>query len=174
MNLLFIIPFLISGIAADTNHHITTDNTTLWVNAIVGKNGVSTAECWGIQPGFVVSTQPGTVGNQILQLGSLSNGSYTVFPQGPNVDAGLHNAPNPQWVALLSGEGNVNFPQSPATPNLTINAGDLLIAVDTVGTSTIGHRTVWNGGSVVLQMPFGVGFVPDHKTIEGACPKTHH
>lgn len=33
------------------------DNSTLWVSAIVGKNGVSTAECWGIQPPFVVSSQ---------------------------------------------------------------------------------------------------------------------
>ncbi|KAF5392195.1 hypothetical protein D9757_001523 [Collybiopsis confluens] len=157
------------GATTETCTHV--DNTTLWVSAIVGKNGVSTAECWGIQPPFVVSTQPGTVGNEFLQLGGLSNGSYTVFPAGPDVDAGLHNAPNAQWVAVLTGHGNVNFPQSPATPNLTFGAGSLIIAMDTPGTSTIGHRTVWTGGSVVMQMPFAPGFVPEHKTIEGACPK---
>jgi hypothetical protein len=147
------------------------DNSTLWVNAIVGKNDVSTVECWGIQPPFVVSSQPGTLGNKIIQLGDLSNASYTVFPLGPRIDSGLHNAPNAQWVALLAGEGNINFPDAHRTPNLTVSAGDILIAVDTPGTSAVGHRSVWLGGTIALQMPFKAGFVPNAKKIDGACPK---
>ncbi|KAJ8096294.1 hypothetical protein PM082_011449 [Marasmius tenuissimus] len=147
------------------------DNTTLWVNAIVGESGASTVECWGIQPPFVVSTQPGTVGNKILQLGQLANASYTQFPPGVITDSGLHNAPNAQWVVLLAGQGNINFPDSPSTPNLTVNAGEILIAVDTPGTSDVGHRSVWNGGTIALQLPFEPGFVPAHKTVKGACPK---
>lgn len=155
--------------AQDFGRHPRIDNTTLWVNALVGKSGVSTVECWGIQPPFIVSTQPGTVGNKILQLGQLANASYSVFPEGHDTDAGLHNAPNAQWVILLSGQGNINFPES-RTPNLTVTAPELLIAFDTPGTSKIGHRSVWRGGTSVIQMPFEPGFVPEHKTIDGACP----
>lgn len=72
-------------------------------------------------------------------------------------------------MLLLAGKGNINFPESPATPNLTFNSGELLIAVDTPGTSVVGHRSVWSGGSIAVQMPFAPGFIPDHKTIEGAC-----
>ncbi|KAF9077177.1 small secreted protein [Rhodocollybia butyracea] len=172
VNLSFAVALVYYGIAAAAKTPVQVDNTTLWVNAIVGKKGVSTVECWGIQPPFAVSSQPGTVGNKLLQLGNLANASYTVFPTGPDVDSGLHNAPNAQWVALLAGQGNINFPDSPHTPNLTFNSGELIIAVDTPGTSAVGHRSVWVGGTIALQMPFAPGFVPAHKTVESACPRS--
>ncbi|KAG7086352.1 hypothetical protein E1B28_002313 [Marasmius oreades] len=168
--LFFALSIVAEAKAQDLYQPVRVDNTTLWVNSIVGKNGVSTVECWGIQPPFVVSSQARTVGNKILQLGQLSNASYSVFPDGHPTDAGLHNAPNAQWVVLLSGSGNINFPDSPSTPNLTVKAPELLIAVDTPGTSRIGHRSVWEAGTSVIQMPLAPGFVPGHKTINGACP----
>ena len=105
-----LLALLITSVQAQDITATRVDNTTLWVNAIVGKNGASTVECWGIQPPFVVSSQvsttsldssvlswgirklskkqPGTVGNKILQLGQLSNASYTQFPPGKITDSG--------------------------------------------------------------------------------------
>lgn len=145
------------------------DNSTLWLNAIVGKKNLSTVECWGIQPPFVVSTQPGTVGNKILQLGALANASYSEFPVGPNINAGLHNAPNAQYVVLLAGNGTISFP-SGQTPDLLVRSNQILIAVDTPGTSAEGHNSLWAGGTRVLQMPFEGGVHPPHRTVKGKCP----
>jgi len=145
---------------------------TLLVNAIVGKENVSTVECWAIQPGYQISPQTGTIGDQILQLGNLANASYIVFPSdGNSTDSGLHNAPYRQWVILLSGSGNINFPNASTTPNLTVTAGELFIADDIPGTSSYGHRSVWASGTIAIQMPFLDGVVVGHKVINnrGAC-----
>jgi hypothetical protein len=70
--------------------------TFLNITAISAQNGVSVFECWQILPAFTTSTQAGTAGASILQLGNLANMSYSVLPPGFN--AGLHNAPNTQCV----------------------------------------------------------------------------
>jgi uncharacterized membrane protein len=66
------------------------------VTAITAQDGVSIFQCWQILPGFTTSSQAGTIGASILQLGNLSNMSYSVIPPGFN--AGFHNAPNVQYV----------------------------------------------------------------------------
>jgi len=153
---------LITGMASASN------NLTLQVNAIVGKNNVSQLECWSLLPGFSISTQPGTVGAKQIQLGLVANASYTAFPTPGPVDAGLHNAPNAQWVVALHGNGTVTFPNR-TDQVLHIMTGDILIAVDTPAVSTFGHRTVWEGGSIALQIPFAPGSVPLHNTTLGGC-----
>ena len=70
--------------------------TSLNVTAISAQNGFSTLECWQIQPGFTTSSQAGTTGASILQLGSLANMSYSVIP--PRFNASFHNAPTNQYV----------------------------------------------------------------------------
>ena len=62
----------------------------------------------------------------------------------------------------------MTFPGRP-TETLNIKAGDILIAADVLGTSSLGHETVWQGGSVALQVPFKPGFIPDHHTSPGSC-----
>ena len=70
--------------------------TFLNITAISGQNGLSVLECWQILPGFTTSSQAGTTGASILQLGNVANVSYSVIP--PKFNAGLHNAPNTQYV----------------------------------------------------------------------------
>lgn len=62
MNILFkLLVALVHGsalvVCSEALKRVQVDNSTLWVNAIVGINGVSVVECWGIQPPFVVSDQ---------------------------------------------------------------------------------------------------------------------
>jgi len=65
---------------------------------------------------------------------------------------------------MLMGGGNITFPD-PTTPNLTVSPGELFIAADVAGTSTDGHRTVGDSGSVVLQMPFEEGAIVNHTIL---------
>jgi len=72
--------------------------TFLNITAIWGENGVSVLQCWQILPGFTTSSQAGTAGASILQLGALANMSYSVIPPGFN--AGFHRAPTEQYVPV--------------------------------------------------------------------------
>ena len=63
------------------------------LTAISASNGSSVLECWAL-PGFVASTQAGTVGALNLVLGDLANATYTIIP--PRFNGGLHQAPAPQ------------------------------------------------------------------------------
>jgi hypothetical protein len=63
------------------------------LTAISASNGNSVLECWAL-PGFVASTQAGTVGALNLVLGDLANATYTLIP--PRFNGGLHKAPAPQ------------------------------------------------------------------------------
>jgi len=74
-------------------------NGTVVISALSAINGSSIFECWAINPGFTVSSQQGTSGAAIMQLGGLANASYSVIP--PHFDAGLHQAPNNQSVISL-------------------------------------------------------------------------
>lgn len=71
--------------------------TSLNVTALSASNGASTLECWQIVPDFTTSSQAGTIGASSLQLGGLSNMSYSVIPPGFN--ASFHNAPTFQYVS---------------------------------------------------------------------------
>lgn len=74
--------------------------TTLNVTTLAASNGSSVLECWSLSPGFTSSSQAGTTGAEILQLGNLANASYSVLPA--QFAAGLHNAPNVQYVYVSS------------------------------------------------------------------------
>ena len=71
-------------------------NGTVAINAITASNGSSIFECWALNPGFDVSSQQGTVGSAVIQLGDLANASYTILPAHYN--AGLHHPLSPQLV----------------------------------------------------------------------------
>ncbi|KAH8923432.1 hypothetical protein BT69DRAFT_1219038 [Atractiella rhizophila] len=150
-------------------------NSTLFLTAIIGtggSEGISHAQCWAIQPGFTNSSQSGTIGNNILQLGDLANASYTQYPIGERHDAGLHNAPARQYVVLLSGGVTVTFPNLTDSEPFRAYAGDILIATDVVGTSKVGHDSVWESGTETLQIPWKNGKAPGHVVIDRNRPCT--
>ncbi|KAJ6568355.1 hypothetical protein DFH09DRAFT_1155186 [Mycena vulgaris] len=149
----------------------------LTLTALVGKNNLSSLECWAMTPGLVESTATGTVGAlSFAQLGGTGNSSYSLFTQFTN--AGLHNAPVPQYVMIMTGTGELSFPSadisdSTLSGNYTLIAGDILIAVDLAGVSLRGHNSVWQAGTSVLQMPFS-GDVPAHVVLhDGGCKRPH-
>ena len=62
-------------------------------------NGVSALECWQLSDPLIASTQSGTKGSMVAQLGDLTNASYSIIPKGTN--GGLHTAPYPQYEFFL-------------------------------------------------------------------------
>lgn len=83
---------LVTSTSAQLNN-ITTP--ALNITALDGINGSSVLQCWQLDP-FSISTTPGTVGALSLSLGNVSNATYQIIPGRTN--AGLHNAPVPQYV----------------------------------------------------------------------------
>lgn len=73
------------------------NTTTLNITTLTASNGSSVLECWALNPGFTSSSQAGTTGAEIMQLGNLANASYSILPA--QFAAGLHNAPNVQFVS---------------------------------------------------------------------------
>ena len=69
------------------------------VSVIAAANDKSTLECWQLSAPFVQSSQAGTSGAAVTQLGDVSTTSYTLIP--PEFDGGLHNAPVVQYVTFL-------------------------------------------------------------------------
>ena len=63
-------------------------------------SGKSTLECWQLSAPFVQSSQAGTSGASISQLGETGATSYTMLP--PDFNGGLHNAPAVQYVLRFS------------------------------------------------------------------------
>jgi len=143
--------------------------TFLNVTAIWAENGASVLQCWQILPGFTTSSQSGTAGASILQLGAVANITYTVLPPGFN--GGLHNAPTEQWVAFLSGLAHVTLPNSTDSVYIPGGANGFIFAADTAARSTFGHITNYPSSSEtrVLQIPTGGG-VPNHNLLHsGPC-----
>lgn len=66
------------------------------ITAIGAANGRSSLECWQLSAPLVQSTQAGTSGAAIAQLGETGATSYTILP--PHFDGGFHNAPAVQCV----------------------------------------------------------------------------
>jgi hypothetical protein len=143
-------------------------------------------------PGFTTSSQAGTTGASILQLGNVANMSYSVIPPGFN--AGLHNAPTPQyvssrtsthlpilthlhserWVAFLSGLAHITLPNSTVDAYVLGGKNGFIFAADTAAVSAIGHSTNYpsNFETVALQIPTG-GTIPQHNVLySGPCKPT--
>ena len=70
------------------------------ITTIAAASGRSTLECWQLSAPFVQSSQAGTSGAAIAQLGETGATSYTLLP--PQFDGGLHNAPAVQYVPRFS------------------------------------------------------------------------
>ncbi|THH14230.1 hypothetical protein EW146_g6083 [Bondarzewia mesenterica] len=146
--------------------------STLNVTALTASGGVSILECWALDPGFTSSSQAGTTGASILQLGTLANASYSVLPARFN--AGRHNAPNVQYVVFLSGLAHITLPNS--TDEAWVQGGrdGLIIATDTVDVSDVGHKTEYPSGdeTLALQIPTAHGQVPGHVVVHsGPCER---
>lgn len=167
---------------------------TLNVTTLAASNGSSTLECWSLDSGFTSSSQAGTTGAEILQLGNLANASYSVIPA--QFAAGLHNAPNVQyvylsllppfgpeegklnavsprrWVVFLAGEAHITLPNGTDEAWVLGGRDGMILAVDTSAVSTYGHNTTYpsNETTIALQIPIEGGLVPNHTVVHtGPC-----
>lgn len=70
------------------------------ITTIAASKAISMLECWQLSAPFVQSSQAGTSGAAIAQLGLTGATSYSVLP--PQFDGGLHNAPAVQYVQYSS------------------------------------------------------------------------
>ena len=64
------------------------------VTVTAAESGNSVIQCWQLSAPLITSTQSGTQGSMVAQLGNLSNATYSSIPGGTN--GGLHVAPYPQ------------------------------------------------------------------------------
>ena len=64
------------------------------ITATDGSFGHSIIQCWQLSAPLATSTQSGTQGSMVAQLGDLSNATYSIIPAGTN--GGAHVAPYPQ------------------------------------------------------------------------------
>ncbi|KAI0058787.1 hypothetical protein BV25DRAFT_1871883 [Artomyces pyxidatus] len=143
---------------------------TLNLTTIATHNGASVFECWALTPGFVTSSQPGTVGASSLQLGNLANASYSILPA--NFSAGRHNAPNVQYVVFLSGLAQITLPNSTAEAWVVGGEQGLILATDIPALSTFGHITTYPSfvETRALQIPTEDGAIPPHTVLHsGPC-----
>ncbi|MCJ1330782.1 hypothetical protein MMC10_007469 [Thelotrema lepadinum] len=141
--------------------------TYLNLTAISASNGLSTLECWQLTNLFTTSTQAGTAGTAVEQLGSASNASLTILL--PNFNGGMHNAPSVQYVSFLSGKAVISLPNSTDTATIRGGKFGLIIAADTANVSTLGHNTTYptDSETVALQIPTAGGIVPGHEVLHG-------
>ena len=65
--------------------------TRINLTTSAAENGASVLQCWELDATFITSTQKGTAGAMVAQLGNLANASYTIIPAGSN--GGNHVAP---------------------------------------------------------------------------------
>ncbi|KAI0031127.1 hypothetical protein K488DRAFT_87129 [Vararia minispora EC-137] len=156
---------------------------TLNVTTLATIAGKSVFQCWALASGFTKSSQQGTVGAEILQLGNLSNASYSILPA--RFDAGQHTAPNVQWVVFLSGLAHITLPNTTLPiSNKTAYATEAWVAGGAYGTilatdvaefSKAGHLTSYPSGEEtrVLQIPIEGGEIPAHTVVDATGPCLH-
>lgn len=68
------------------------------ITTIAAASGKSILECWQLSAPFVQSSQAGTSGAAVAQLGETAATSYTLLP--PEFNGGFHNAPAVQYVGV--------------------------------------------------------------------------
>ncbi|KAI0842020.1 hypothetical protein F5Y06DRAFT_258836 [Hypoxylon sp. FL0890] len=140
------------------------------MTTLTGRDNVSVLECWQLTTPFVKSDVPGVSGTQTLNMGDLSNATYTVIP--PRFDGGLHRAPFKQYVWFVTGLIHLSLPNG--TDEAIVNGGryGLIFADDTSDISGWGHRTQYPGGdeTVAIQIPVKDNVRPPYKVLHGgAC-----
>jgi hypothetical protein len=77
-----------------------------------------------------------------------------------------------RYVAFLSGEAHVTFPEGTDEVYIKGGANEVIIAVDVAGLSQQGHITTYpsNDITAVLQAPLANGQLPPHKVLHsGPC-----
>jgi hypothetical protein len=67
------------------------------LTALGADKGESTIECWQLDAPFTTSAGAGTAGALALNMGDLSNATYTILPS--RFDGGFHQAPALQYVS---------------------------------------------------------------------------
>lgn len=82
-----------SALAALAAYH---GPSTLNITSLGHQDGVTTLECWQLDNPFQTTIQTGVPGTLQLQLGDITNMSYTVVP--PRYFPPAHNAPIIQYV----------------------------------------------------------------------------
>ncbi|KAL2014814.1 hypothetical protein VTN00DRAFT_2339 [Thermoascus crustaceus] len=139
--------------------------STLNVTTVAARNNISTLECWALQPGFIRSTQPGTIGSAMTPMGLLGNGSYSILP--PRFNGGRHNAPAKQWVIWLSGLAHITLPYSSDEAWVLGGEHGALLFLDTADVSAEGHYTDYPSDEVTisLQIPFAEDNPPEHRVL---------
>lgn len=71
------------------------DSEAFFATAIVtDAQNNSALECWQLNASVAISTGAGTAGATTVQLGNITNATYTLLPA--NYYGGIHNAPFPQ------------------------------------------------------------------------------
>ena len=85
-------------LSSEIQHPILSETKHLNISASAAANATSILQCWKLAAPFFVSTQSGTVGSMVLQLGNLEKASYSIIPAG--INNGYHTAPTPQYVHL--------------------------------------------------------------------------
>lgn len=78
-----------------------------------------------------------------------------------------------RWVYFVSGLAHITLPTSDVSAYISGEFG-LIFAADTVGTSSLGHRTQYPGitETVAISMPTKDGGIPPHNLLHyGPCAK---
>lgn len=83
-------------LTSEIQHPVLSETKHLNISVSAAANGTSVLQCWQLAAPFFVSTQSGTAGSMVLQLGNLEKASYSIIPAG--INDGYHTAPAPQCV----------------------------------------------------------------------------
>ena len=68
-------------------------------------------------------------------------------------------------MVLLAGSAKVSVPEREQEAVLSAGKNSVLIAVDTADVSEVGHVTEFLEETVLLQIPFAEGVVPQHEVL---------
>ena len=88
--------------------------STLNITSLGHQDGVTTLECWQLDNPFQKTSQIGVPGTLQLQLGDVTNMSYTVVP--PKFFPPTHNAPIIQYVYCPRTPNSSSPPSNPRFP----------------------------------------------------------
>lgn len=147
---------------------ISAQATHLIAPALVTIDNRTQIQCWNVTKPFTLSSTPGTSGAQALTIPHTANVTYTILP--PRYDAGLHTAPVPQLVHVISGLAHITLPHNDSADVWLVGgAGGIGFAMDTTGD---GHFTQYptDQQTVIIVAPFEGGQAPEYEVLrDGPC-----
>lgn len=131
-------------------------------------SGKSVIQCWQLSTPLITSTEPGTQGSMVAQLGDLANATYSIIPAGTN--GGAHYAPYPQYDVFVTGAAKITIPNSTQEGYIRAGKNALVFSADTAALSKGGHVTIFTEQTILMQVPTARGIVPPHTVLyTGAC-----